>query len=196
MNDRVRIRSVEVLCDDWAVLKKTTFDYRRNDGVWETQIRQTYDRGHGAVILPYDRTRGTVLLVKQFRYPAYVTGHEEPLIEACAGLLDADDPETCIRRETEEELGYRLTEVRRLYAPYMSPGSVTERLWFFVAEYSPADRISDGGGHADEGEDIDVLEMALDDALALVAGGGIIDAKTIMLLQHLALEKLRGSLPE
>lgn len=192
MEDRIRVRSVEVLSDEWAVLKKTTFDYRRNDGVWETQIRQTYDRGDGAVILPYDRARGTVLLVRQFRYPAYVTGHTEPLIEACAGLLDADDPETCIRRETEEELGYRLSEVRRLYAPYMSPGSVTERLWFFVAEYGPADRISDGGGHADEGEDIDVLEMALDEALSLVANGGIIDAKTIMLLQHLALERLRG----
>jgi len=196
MEDRIRIRSVEVLSDDWAVLKKTTFDYRRNDGVWETQVRQTYDRGHGAVILPYDKRRGTVLLVRQFRYPAYATGHKDPLIEACAGLLDADDPETCIRRETEEELGYRLSDVRRLYAPYMSPGSVTERLWFFVAEYSPADRISDGGGHADEGEDIDVLEITLAEALALVANGGIIDAKTIMLLQHLALEKLRGALPE
>jgi len=189
LDDRVRIRSVEVLSDDWAVLKKTILDYRRSDGVWETQVRQTYDRGDGAVILPYDRVRGTILLVRQFRYPAYVTGHKEPLIEACAGLLDADDPETCIRREAEEELGYRLTEVRRLYAPYMSPGSVTERLWFFLAEYSPSDRISDGGGAADEGEDIEVLEMTLDKALGLVADGGIADAKTIMLVQHLALER-------
>ena len=102
MDDRIKIRSVEVLSDDWAVLKKTTLDYRRSDGVWETQIRQTYDRGDGAVILPYDRARGTILLVKQFRYPAYVTGHREPLIEACAGLLDKDDPETCIRREAED----------------------------------------------------------------------------------------------
>lgn len=192
MDDRIKIRSVEVLSDDWAILKKTTFDYRRNDGVWETQVRQTYERGDGAVILPYDRERGTVLLVKQFRYPAYATGHKEPLIEACAGLLDADDPETCIRREAEEELGYRLTEVRRLYTPYMSPGSVTERLWFFVAEYRPSDRISDGGGHVDEGEDIEVLEMTLDEAMALVANGGIIDAKTIMLVQHLMLERLAG----
>jgi nudix-type nucleoside diphosphatase (YffH/AdpP family) len=189
LDDRIRIRSVEVLSDDWAVLKKTILDYRRRDGVWETQVRQTYDRGDGAVILPYDRVRGTILLVRQFRYPAYVTGHREPLIEACAGLLDADDPETCIRREAEEELGYRLTEVRRLYAPYMSPGSVTERLWFFLAEYSPSDRISDGGGAADEGEDIEVLEMTLDKALGLVADGGIADAKTIMLVQHLALER-------
>jgi len=189
LQDRVRIRSVELLSDDWAVLKKTTFDYRRNDGVWETQVRQTYERGDGAVILPYDNERGTILLVKQFRYPAYATGHKEPLIEACAGLLDADDPETCVRREAEEELGYRLRDVRHLYSPYMSPGSVTERLWFFVAEYRPSDRISDGGGHADEGEDIEVLEMTLDKAMGFVAEGGIIDAKTIMLVQHLALER-------
>jgi nudix-type nucleoside diphosphatase (YffH/AdpP family) len=189
LEDRIRIRSVEVLSDDWAVLKKTTFDYRRSDGVWETQVRQTYDRGDGAVILPYDRGRGTILLAKQFRYPAYATGHKEPLIEACAGLLDEDDPETCIKREAEEELGYRLTHVRRLYAPYMSPGSVTERLWFFVADYSPGDRISDGGGHADEGEDIEVLETTLDEALAEIASGGILDAKTIMLVQHVALER-------
>ena len=189
MEDRIRIRSVEVLSDEWAVLKKTTFDYRRNDGVWETQIRQTYDRGDGATILPYDAERGTILLVKQFRYPAYATGHREPLIEACAGLLDEDDPETCIRREAEEELGYRIRDIRRLYAPYMSPGSLTERLWFYVAEYRPADRISDGGGHPHEGEDIEVLEMTLDEALALISDGTIIDAKTIMLVQHLALER-------
>ena len=189
LDERIRIRSVEMLSDDWAVLKKTTFDYRRNDGAWETQVRQTYDRGDGAVILPYDRKRGTVLLARQFRYPAYVTGHKEPLGEACAGLLDRDDPETCIRREAEEELGYRLREVRRLYAAYMSPGSVTERLWFFVADYDPSDRVSEGGGHPGEGEDIEVLEMTLDEALALVANGGIIDAKTIMLIQHLALER-------
>lgn len=189
LEDRIRIRSVEVLSDDWAVLKKTIFDYRRNDGVWETQVRQTYDRGDGAVILPYDRQRGTVLLVKQFRYAAYATGHKEPLIEACAGLLDEDDPETCIKREAEEELGYRLSDVRRLYATFMSPGSVTERLWFFVADYSPGDRISDGGGHADEGEDIEVLEMTLDEALSQIAKGEILDAKTIMLVQHLALQR-------
>jgi nudix-type nucleoside diphosphatase (YffH/AdpP family) len=138
VQDRVRIKSVEVLSDDWAVLKKTVLDYRRRDGSWETQIRQTYDRGDGAVILPYDPERGTVLLVKQFRFPAYVTGHEEPLIEACAGLIDEDDPETAIRREAEEELGYRLRHVKHLYTSYMSPGSLTERLSFFTADYSPA----------------------------------------------------------
>ena len=134
MRDRIRIKSEEVLSDDWAVLKKTVFDYRRRDGVWVTQTRQTYDRGDGAVILPYDPNRQTILLVRQFRFPAYVTGHPEPLIEACAGLLDADDPDTAIRREAEEELGYRLREVRHLYTAYTSPGSVTERLSFFTAD--------------------------------------------------------------
>lgn len=190
MKPNIRIKSVEVLSDDWAVLKKTVLDYQRRDGVWETQIRQTYDRGNGATIIPFDPVRQTVLLVRQFRYAAYVTGHEDGLIEACAGLLDADDPETCIRREAEEELGYRLRDVHLVFSPFMSPGSVTERLWFFAAHYSPADRISDGGGHAEEGEDIEVLEISLDDALASVRDGKILDAKTIMLLQHLKLETL------
>ena len=192
MKPNIRVKSVEILSDDWAILKKTVLDYQRRDGAWETQIRQTYDRGDGATILPFDPQRQTVLLVRQFRYVAFVTGHEDALIEACAGLLDADDPETCIRKEAEEELGYRLRDVHRLYAPYMSPGSVTERLWFFLAEYSPADRISEGGGHAEEGEDIEVLEMTLDDALDAIHDGRIIDAKTILLVQHLKLEMLTG----
>lgn len=191
MQDRIRIKSVELLSDDWATLKKAVYDYRRRDGTWETQIRETYDRGDGAVILPYDPRRGTVLLVKQFRFPAYVTGHAEPLIEACAGLLDADDPESAIRREAEEELGYRLWEVRHLYTAYTSPGSLTERLSFFTADYSPEDRISEGGGHPDESEDIEVLEVSLEQALADVREGRIIDAKTIMLIQHLKLEGCR-----
>jgi nudix-type nucleoside diphosphatase (YffH/AdpP family) len=190
LQDRIRINSVEILSDDWAKLTKTTFDYRRNDGKWETQIRQTYDRGNGAVILPFDRERSTVLLVRQFRYPAFVTGHPEPLIEACAGLLDDHDPETAIRKEAEEELGYRLRAVRHLYTPYMSPGSVTERLSFFTADYTPADRVSAGGGAAEEGEDIEVLEITLDEALEQIRDGRIIDAKTIMLVQHLRLEML------
>ncbi|MEW9805283.1 NUDIX domain-containing protein [Mesorhizobium marinum] len=192
MQDRIRVKSVELLSDDWARLTKTTFDYRRNDGRWETQVRQTYDRGDGAVILPFDSGRSTVLLVRQFRYPAFVSGHAEQLIEACAGLLDENDPETAIRKEAEEELGYRLRGLRRLYAPYMSPGSVTERLTFFLADYTPADRISEGGGAAEEGEDIEVLEMTLDEALRQVRDGAIIDAKTIMLLQQLKLELLES----
>ena len=194
MQDRIKIHSVETLSDDWGTLKKTTFDYRARNGAWEKQTRETYDRGDGAVILPYDETRRTVLLVRQFRFPAYVVGHHEPLLEACAGLLDEDDPETAIRREAEEELGYRLREVTHLYSPFMSPGSLTERLSFFTATYSPGDRVSDGGGHVDEGEDIEVVEMGLDDALAAIFDGFIVDAKTIVLLQHLKL-RLEGFLP-
>lgn len=194
MQNRIRIQSVETLSDDWGLLKKTTFEYQARNGRWDTQSRETYDRGDGAVILPYDAARGTVLLARQFRFPAYATGHHEPLLEACAGLLDADDPETAIRREAEEELGYRLRDVRDLYTPFMSPGSLTEKLSFFIASYTPADRISEGGGHVDEGEDIEVVEMQLDDALAAMFDGRIIDAKTIMLLQHLKL-KLAGLLP-
>lgn len=186
----IRIRSVETLSDDWAILKKTIFDYRRRDGTWETQVRQTYDRGNGAAILPYDPARSTVLLVRQFRLPAYVNGHPEPLIEVCAGLLDRDDPETCIRREAEEELGYRLRAVERVFDAFMSPGSVTERLAFFVARYDASDRIGDGGGDRSEGEDIETLEPTLDEALGMIARGAIVDAKTIMLLQHAKLARL------
>ncbi len=181
------IRAVEVLSDDWAILRKITFDYRRRDGSLERQVRQTYDRGHGAVILPYDPGRGTVLLVRQFRLPAYVSGHPEPLIEASAGLLDRDDPETCIRREAQEELGYGLRDVEPVFHVFMSPGSVTERLMFFTARYSPDDRISQGGGDRHEGEDIEVLEIPLEEALGMIGKGEIVDGKTIMLLQHLAL---------
>jgi nudix-type nucleoside diphosphatase (YffH/AdpP family) len=186
----IRIRKTEVLADDWARLTKYTIDYRRRDGRWETQIRQVYDRGHGAAILPYDPARRTVLLVRQFRMPAYVTGHPEPLIEVCAGLLDEHDPETAIAKEAEEELGYRLKNARRVFAPYMSPGSVSERLYHFIAEYSPADRISKGGGSAHEGEDIEVLELGIDEALAMTEDGRIIDAKTILLLQYVRLKGL------
>lgn len=184
----ILIRSVEVLSDDWAILKKVTFDYRRRDGTLERQVWQTYDRGHGAVILPYDPERGTVLLVRQFRLPAYVSGHPGPLIEACAGLLDKDDPETCIRREAQEELGYRLRDTEPVFHVFMSPGSVTERLMFFIARYSPGDRIGQGGGDRHEGEDIEVLELSLEEALRMIDEGQIVDGKTIMLLQHLMLK--------
>lgn len=190
LDDPIRIRSEEVLSDDWATLKKFTFDYRRRDGAWETQVRQAYDRGHGAVILPYDPERGTVLLVRQFRLVAYLEGHREPLIEACAGLLDGDDPQGCILREAEEELGVRLSDPVQVFHAFMSPGSVTERLVFFVARYRPADRITSGGGDAGEGEDIEVLEPTLEAALAMVDRGEIIDGKTIMLLLHLALKRI------
>jgi nudix-type nucleoside diphosphatase (YffH/AdpP family) len=188
-NDAVVIRDVEVTSDGWHVLRRTTFDFRRRDGGWETQTRETYDRGNGAALLPYDTTRGTVLLTRQFRYPAYVNDHPDGmLIEVAAGLLDGDAPEAAMRREAAEELGVRVGAVELVMESYMSPGSVTERLHLYAAPYSPADRIDAGGGVAEEGEDIEIVELAFTTALAMVRDGRIVDAKTIMLLQWAALE--------
>lgn len=185
--DRVRIVDVQVLSDDWYVLKKTTFDYQRADGSWQRQSRETYDRGNGATLLLFDPRRRTVVLTRQFRLPAFVNGHEGMLIEAPAGLLEAASPEARIRAEVEEETGYRVESVRKVFEAFMSPGSVTEKLYFFVAEYDAAARVSRGGGVADEGEDIEVLELPIDDALTMIARGEIMDGKTIMLLQYAAL---------
>jgi nudix-type nucleoside diphosphatase (YffH/AdpP family) len=185
--ERVRIRAVETLSDDWYVLKKTTFDYRRRDGSWQTQSRETYDRGNGAAILLYDPDRRMVILTRQFRFPAFVNGCKDLLIEAPAGLLDNASPEDRIRSETEEETGYRVREVRKLFEAFMSPGSVTEKLYFFSGRYSPSDRIATGGGNEAEGEDIEVIEIHIDDALEMIRNGAIRDGKTIMLLQHAAL---------
>ncbi len=193
-DDRVRILKTELLADDWAKLTKYTIDFRRRDGKREEQIRQVYDRGDGAGILPVDPERGTVLLVRQFRMPLWFgRPNIRPrgmLIEVSAGLLDANDPETAIRKEAEEELGYRLHNVRRVFDAFMSPGSVSERLALFVATYSPADRISAGGGALAEGEDIEVLELPLAEAVAMVDRGAISDAKTVMLIQHAVLKGL------
>lgn len=185
----VRIIEEKLLADDWATLTKYTIDYRRRDGGHETQIRQVYDRGNGACIIPFDPDRGTVLLVRQFRMPVWVESGGGPsrLIEACAGLLDDLDPEAAIRREAEEELGFRLGVINRVLDVYMSPGSVSERLAFFTARYSPSDRAFKGGGNEDEGEDIEVLEPTLDEALRMIRAGEIADAKTIILLWHLKL---------
>ncbi|WP_394848106.1 GDP-mannose pyrophosphatase NudK [Pendulispora brunnea] len=188
---RVRIEKVEVLSDDWYVLKKTTFDYLRADGTWQRQSRETYDRGDGAVVLLYNRHKKTVVLIRQFRFPAFVNGLADGLlIEACAGLLDRDDPETCIKREAEEETGYRVEHVRKVFEVYMSPGSVTEKLYFFVAEYDAQSRVASGGGDISEAEDIEVLELGLDEALQRIDRGEIVDAKTIMLLQYAKLHRL------
>lgn len=187
-NPDVVVRDVEVTSDGWHVLRRTTFDYRRRDGRWTTEQRETYDRGNGAAILLYDPDRRTVLLTRQFRYPAYVNDHPDGmLIEAAAGLLDDDDPETAIRREASEELGVTVGELTHVFDAYMSPGSVTERIHFYAAPYAPADRMSAGGGLADDGEDIEVLELPIDDALAMTRDGRIADGKTIMLLQWAAL---------
>ena len=188
--DRVQVHEVRVLSDDWYVLRKTTFSYLRRDGTWQRQSRESYDRGNGAVILLYDPDRKTVLLTRQFRYPAFVNGYDDLLIEAPAGLLDDASPEDRIRAETEEETGLRLRDVRPVFEAFMSPGSVTEKLHFFVGAYSPADRVGEGGGEEAEGEDIETLEVTLDEALAMIADGRICDAKTIMLLQYAALNGL------
>lgn len=185
--DRVRVEDVTVLSNDWYVLKKTTFSFRRSDGTWQRQSRETYDRGNGATILLYDPSRRTVILTRQFRYPAFVNGHDDLLIEAPAGLLDNAEPEARIRAETEEETGFRVRDVRPIFDAFMSPGSVTERLHFFVGQYEPGDRTSSGGGNEIEGEDIAVLEVGIDEALSMIDSGAIRDGKTIMLLQYAAL---------
>ncbi|MFF9243317.1 NUDIX domain-containing protein [Streptomyces sp. NPDC014801] len=188
-NPDVRVREVELTSQGWHVLRRTTFDYRRRDGRWETQQRETYDRGNGAVVLPYDTARGCVLLTRQFRYPAYVNDHPDGmLIEAAAGLLDEDDPPTAIRRESAEELGVTLGPLSHVLDAYMSPGSVTERLHFFAAPYTPADRTGTGGGLEEDGEDIEVLELPFTQALAMTRDGRITDGKTILLLQWAALD--------
>ncbi|QGW84632.1 GDP-mannose pyrophosphatase [Variovorax paradoxus] len=184
LQDRVRVHEATLLSDNWYTLKTTAFDWRRNDGKWQRMHRETYDRGNGATLLPYNLARRTVLLTRQFRYPAFVNGHDDLLIEAAAGLLDNAAPEERIRAEVEEELGYRLGAVQKILEAFMSPGSVTEKLHFFIAEYEPSMRVGNGGGLADEGEDIEVLELGIGEALAMVADGRIADAKTVMLLYH------------
>jgi nudix-type nucleoside diphosphatase (YffH/AdpP family) len=191
VSDRIRVNNVRLLSDNHYTLKTTTFEWRRANGEWQTQHRETYDRGNGATLLPYHFRERTVVLVRQFRYPAYVNGHDDLMIEAAAGLLDNESPEVRIRAEAEEETGYRLGSIRKVFEAFMSPGAVTEKLHFFVAEYEPEMRIGNGGGNADEGEDIEVLELSIDQALAMIGDGRIVDAKTIMLLQYAALNIFR-----
>ncbi|MGA7808011.1 NUDIX domain-containing protein [Bradyrhizobium sp.] len=191
VSDRIRVKDVRLLSDNHYTLRTTTFEWRRDNGGWQTQHRETYDRGNGAALLPYSLTQRTVVLVRQFRYPAYVNGYDDLLIEAAAGLLDDASPEARIRAEAEEETGYRLREVKKVFEAFMSPGAVTEKLYFFVAEYEPEMRIGAGGGLASEGEEIEVLELPFDTALAMIGDGRIVDAKTIMLLQYAALHIFR-----
>ncbi|MXG89387.1 NUDIX domain-containing protein [Nocardioides flavescens] len=187
-NPDVVVRDVELTSQGWHVLRRTTYDRRRRDGGWVTEQRETYDRGNGAALLPYDAARGTVLLTRQFRYPVYVNDHPDGmLVEVAAGLLDEDDPETAIRREAAEELGVRVRELVPVFDLWMSPGSVTERLHCYAAAYAAGDRIGAGGGVVEEGEDIEVLELAFDEALAMVGDGRIADGKTVALLQWAAL---------
>jgi len=187
----VAIVEEELLSDNWYILKKVTFERATSNGSRTRQTREVYDRGNGATILLYNDTRRTVVLTRQFRLPAFMNGHDGYLVETAAGLLDNASPEERIRLEAEEETGYRIGKVEPVFEAFMSPGSVTERLHFFMAAYDAPDRIGAGGGLAEEGEDIAVLEYGYDAAFAMVASGDIVDAKTIMLLQHLELRLLR-----
>ena len=189
-NPDVKVVDVELLAAGWHVLRRTTFDYRHRDGSWSREQRETYDRGNGATVLLYDAEAQNVLLTRQFRYPVYVNDHPDGmLLETAAGLLDDDDAETAIRREAEEETGVRIGELEHVFDVYMSPGSVTERVHCYAAPYTPAQR-GTGGGIAEEGEDIEVVELPLTEALAMIETGEIADAKTIMLLQWAALRRL------
>jgi len=190
MDNQVKIHKTEILSNNWYTLKKITYDFQRKNGQWVSQSREAYDRGNGATILLYNKEKKTVILTRQFRLPSYINGNESGmLIETCAGLLDKDNPEDCIRRETEEETGYKISSVKKVFEVYMSPGSVTEILFFFIAEYSATMKVNEGGG-VDEDEDIEVLEVDFEKAYHQIQTGEIKDAKTIILLQYAKLNNL------
>ena len=191
MNNKVKNLTTEILSDNWYTLKKVSYDYLKSNGTWQGQTREAYDRGNGAAILLYNKEQKTVILTKQFRLPTYINGNETGMmIEVCAGLLDKDNPEDCVRREAEEETGYKISHIRKVFETYMSPGSVTEILYLFVGEYNSSMKINDGGGIDHEEEDIEVLEFPVTLACKMIETGEIKDAKTIMLLQYLQLQKI------
>jgi GDP-mannose pyrophosphatase NudK len=189
----IRNISTKVLSDNWYILRKITFEQQEKNGDWKTLEREAYDRGNGATILLYNKADKTIVLTRQFRMPTYLNGNDSGyLIETCAGLLDKDNPEDCIKRETEEETGYKVSAVKKVFEAYMSPGSVTELIYFFVAEYDKGMKVSDGGGVEHETENIEVLELPFTTAMDMVANGEIKDGKTIMLLQYAAMNGLMG----
>lgn len=190
-NPKYKIQKTELLSDNWYVLNKVTVDYQKKDGSWDTQEREVYDRGNGAAILLYNKAKGTVVLTRQFRLPTYLNGNKSGLMtEVCAGLLDEDNPEACIIRETEEETGYRLHSVKKIFEAYMSPGALTEILHYFIGEYDSSMKVSAGGGLEHEHEEIDVIEIPFDQAYVMIEAGEIKDAKTIMLLQYAKIHNL------
>ena len=189
-NPEIKVTETKLLSDNWYILNKVTFDYQKKDGKVESHIREVYDRGNGAAILLYNSAKKTIILTRQFRLPTYLNGNKTGMmIEVCAGLLDQDNPEKAIIRETEEETGYRLSKVQKVIETYMSPGSVTEILYLFVGAYDETMKVNDGGGLDAEQENIEVLEYTFDEAYAMIESGEITDAKTIMLLQH---AKIKG----
>lgn len=190
MNQKIKNIDRKVLSDNWYTLNKYSFDYQQNNGEWKRQEREAYDRGNGATILLYNSAKRSVILTRQFRMPTFVNGNlDGMMIETCAGLLDEDNAEDCIRKEAEEETGYKIDKVNKIFEAYMSPGSVTEIIHFFIAEYSAAMKVSEGGGLAHEQENIEVLELGFDEAYAMIGSGQIRDGKSIMLLQY---AKLHG----
>lgn len=191
MDSKIRITKTELLSDNWYILNKVTYELEKADGTIETQMREVYDRGNGATILLYNKPNQTVILTRQLRIPTYINGNETGMmIEACAGLLDTDNPEECIRRETQEETGYVISDAKKVFEVYMSPGSVTEIIYFFVAEYSKEMKLGKGGGLEEEQENIEVLELPFVEAYNMIASGEIKDAKTIMLLQYAKINNL------
>jgi nudix-type nucleoside diphosphatase (YffH/AdpP family) len=191
MSTHVKNLERTLLSNNWYTLNKYSFDFQRPDGEWEHQEREAYDRGNGSSILLYNVEKSSVILTRQFRLPTFVNGNATGmLIETCAGLLDQDTAEDCIKKEAEEETGYRINSVKKIFEAYMSPGAVTEILYFFVAEYSEAMKVSAGGGLTHEQENIEVLELNFDDAYAMIESGEIMDGKTIMLLQYAKLNQL------
>jgi nudix-type nucleoside diphosphatase (YffH/AdpP family) len=192
----IRNLTETVLSDEHFLLRRMEFEQRRRDGTWQSLSRELYDHGDAVALLPYDTARGIVLLVRQVRFVTYLYGHPHPIIEVCAGMLNSrEDPETAILREAEEEIGIRISNLRRVFDAFMSPGGFTEKLYFFVGTYDQADRVGRGGGLAEEGEDIAVLEMPLDEAVAMISDGRIVDAKTIMLLQWAKLNPIESTQP-
>ena len=187
----IKILETKVLSDNWYKLNKINYEYTKKDGTKLIQSREVYDRGNGSTILLYNKCKKTVILTRQFRLPTFVNGNETGmLIETCAGLLDSDNAEDCIRRETEEETGYKITEAQKIFEAYMSPGSVTEILHFFIAEYIEEMKVTDGGGVEHEEENIEVLELKIDEAVKMIDKGEIKDGKTIMLLQYIKLNNI------
>jgi GDP-mannose pyrophosphatase NudK len=190
-NEKIKILKSEVLSDNWYTLKKITYEYTKNNGETIVHSREAYDRGNGAVILLYNKAGKKVILTRQFRLPTYINGNPNGmLIEACAGLLDKDNPEDAIKREVEEETGYKISTVEKVFEAYMSPGSVTEILYFFIAEYADSMKVSEGGGVEAEQENIQVMEMGIMEAMRLMETGEIRDGKTIMLLQYVKLKNI------
>lgn len=190
-NPKIKINSIQNLSNDWYKLDKINFDYKTKKGQWKNQTRESYDRGDGAAILLYNAIKKTIILTKQFRMPSYLNGNNDGMVvEVCAGLLDQDDPLTCIKKEAEEEIGYKITNPVKLFELYSTPGAVTEKIHYFIAEYNDAMKISDGGGLENETEEIEVLEIDFNEAFTMILNGEIIDAKTVLLLQYIKINGL------